>query len=744
MGEDTDMKAGVKTAARKYVCASERVKLIGTLDGLFPDFGHHEEKEMGGLWLHPIKLLDGFWLRFCDHESQNVNTWIIADSFENQPEGSHFLYRGGLGHTPVVIDRYQLAPEKINGLIVTYSLRNSGSAPRKVSLEFLAQTDMRPVWFSNEANIVCGERDEGQWDTDNEVFQAKDNQNQWYTAIGCDQTPDDVIIGEQKGPQNTNNKGIGVSFFFSLSLAPEETKTLTVFIAGSYTSKDECLTYFNRLKCGGDFLGQKKERYSTLLASSRLRLSDERFCELFDWVKVNTDWLIQDSGPYGRGLTAGLPEYAWWFGCDNCYALQGVLAMGNFQLVRDTLELLLTYSERFNGNGRILHEVTTFGVCANPGNTQETAHFLIMVFLYYQWTGDLNFLKRTFPYLSKSVDWLVAQDGDHDLFPSGYGIIEIAGLHSELIDSAVYTAKSFACYADICRLLGEAEKADRWEKRAQATKNAINEKFWDTEEGLYCDVYSSYAEVFANKESILGRIPLSQKENAHGVLAATLEKKKQLGEAESGWIINRNWVINTPMEMGIAPPEHANVALARMHTDEFIGTYGMYLSALAQSSIMTISTGAMAVAQARYGYADRALDLVRKIFSTFSLNTPGGISEMSPDYGCFVQAWTAYAVMVPIVMYFFGVKPDMRNNRIVIAPCMPEAWKQATLEQIRLPGGTLTLAYSKRDDCRCYVISGACETPLYVSLPPNQRWRINNEEYAISSEPQLISIEPLS
>src|SRR4051794_14532584 len=44
-----------------YVAAGDRAYLIGTQDGDFPDLGGHVPGEMGGLWVHPIKLLDGFW-----------------------------------------------------------------------------------------------------------------------------------------------------------------------------------------------------------------------------------------------------------------------------------------------------------------------------------------------------------------------------------------------------------------------------------------------------------------------------------------------------------------------------------------------------------------------------------------------------------------------------------------------------------------------------------------------------------
>src|SRR5215204_6194760 len=49
-----------------YVTAGDRTYLIGTQDGNFPDMGDHVPGEMGGLWLHPIKLIDGFRASITD------------------------------------------------------------------------------------------------------------------------------------------------------------------------------------------------------------------------------------------------------------------------------------------------------------------------------------------------------------------------------------------------------------------------------------------------------------------------------------------------------------------------------------------------------------------------------------------------------------------------------------------------------------------------------------------------------
>jgi hypothetical protein len=724
-----------------YVCAGEGLKLIGTIDGRFPDFGHHLEKEMGGLWLHPIKLLDGFWMRLRDMNSEQVDVWTIADEFENRPEGNIFRYSSNLGHTPIKLTRTQLVPEGKTGnsgagMLVDYELFNSSGAARTLELEFLARTDLRPVWFS-EKEEIRDEPDDGEWLAMEKLFLAKDRGHEWYTAIGSLPAPKRTAIGTETGPgpENTTGQGIAVSLHYSLTLGSGEKKTIRFIIAGSCGSREDCLQAYNRLTENRDFWAEKQGRYTKLLEKSRLTLEDTHFQTIYDWVKVNTNWLIMDT-VHGRALAAGLPEYPWWFGCDNSYSLQGILAMGDYELCRDTLLLLLESSEKNNGNGRIVHEVTTAGICAHPGNTQETAHFISMMWRYYQWTDDRDLIDRTFPQLRKSVEWLRAQDKNGDGFPGGYGIIEIQGLNSRMLDTAVYAAQAYDCFAELCGLRGLPAEAEEYRSLSEKITDGINRLWWDEEEGLYCDTYTTTADVRSRRDAILGRRYDPGAEQGRQVLDAALAKKSALDpHADSGWLLNYAWIINIPMETGIAPVEKAIRALETLHGPRFIGPHGMYLSGLFQDAAMTINTGVMAVAQARYGYADRALELLNKMFSAFGMASPGCISEMLPDYGCFVQAWTIYSVMVPITEYFFGVKPRASRNQLRISPCMPQAWPQAALEKLRVLDGELSIHYRQEQEGKQYTIVYSGKTPLVFEVPQGAEARIDGQTYPARESP---------
>ena len=43
-----------------FFTAGDKLYMVGHQNGTFPDLGWHVQGEMGGIWCHPIKLMDGF------------------------------------------------------------------------------------------------------------------------------------------------------------------------------------------------------------------------------------------------------------------------------------------------------------------------------------------------------------------------------------------------------------------------------------------------------------------------------------------------------------------------------------------------------------------------------------------------------------------------------------------------------------------------------------------------------------
>jgi glycogen debranching enzyme len=679
-----------------YATAGDRTYLIGTQDGNFPDMGQHVPGEMGGLWLHPIKLIDGFWATVADIATNQEIALSESAEFVNYPYGNRFRYGPVLGGLEV--ERFQFSPDGQEGLIVQYTFKNAGARKRQLRFDFSVKTDLSPVWFSDRLGIKDAQ-DTVAWQATNNLFIAKDSDNTWFSVWGATHSADAQPIATPQ-PIHTSGTGVTAASRYSLSVDPKSISTLTFVIAGSATDKDAAVnTYKYLAKNHASLLARKQGHYASIIERARVRIPDQRLQEVYNWVKVNTEWLVRDVPGIGRGLGGGLMEYPWWFGTET-YSVQALTATGDFDLARQALRFLKNQSMKANGNGRIVHEVTTNGAVSNPGNTQETAQFILTVGKLLEWTGDLEFAKEMYPAMKMGLDWLLTDmDQNKNLFPEGYGIMEVYGLNAELIDVAVYTQQALRATAHIAGLLNDPDAAERYHLLASRLGMKINESFWAEKEGSYTDFYGSKAQAVSAAEGAIRQIGLK------GVNKLTQRDKELIGyyerlkqrfsampDSSRGWLTNKNWVITTPMETGIAPRARA-IRLLNKIRDENVGEYGPFLSAVEKQAMMTISTGVQAVSEGNYGRTDEALWYVDKIVQTFNRTLPGSIAEMMPDYGCFTIAWTSYGIVLPLVQHVLGVQPDAMNRTVVFDPHLPTGWEDMSIEN--LPIGTNTVSFSR-------------------------------------------------
>ena len=685
---------------RPYVTAGDRAYLIGTQDGNFPDMGGHVPGEMGGLWLHPIKLVDGFWATVADSATHQQAALSDAVEFINYPYGNRLRYGPALDSLD--IERFQFSPDGRQGVVVQYTLHNGSARARSLSFDFSVKTDLRPVWFSEHLGIRDAP-DAAAWQRQQGVFVARDRGHPWFAVWGATPRADARPILHPDSIR-TRGRGVTAASRYHLSVAPHDSATLTFVIAGSATARKDALeSYAGIVRDHERLLQRQRERYGSLLERARVSIPDRRLQQVYDWVRVNTQWTVRDVPGMGRGVGAGLAEYPWWFGTET-YTLQALIASGETDLAKATLRLLRRQSMKANGNGRIVHEVTTNGGLSNPGNTQETAQFILTVGKLVQWTGDLSFAREMYPAMTQGLHWLLTdRDRNHDLFPEGYGITEILGLNSEVIDVAVYTQQALEATSRVAALLRRPAEADRYRTLAARLAARINQRFWIPDEGSYADFYGTRAQAVATAQGAVKQIKLKEAEGDSLTrrdrdLIAYYERLEQgfssMPDTARGWITNKNWVVTTPMEAGIAPPARARAALDKIRRGN-VGEYGPFLSAVDRGSMMTIATGAQAVSEGRYGRVDQAMWYVDRIVSTFGRTLPGSISEMMPDYGCFVIAWTNYGIVVPLIEQVFGIVPDAPGRTIVFDPHVPSGWKRMSIEALPVGANTVSFAWAE-------------------------------------------------
>jgi glycogen debranching enzyme len=722
-----------------YVTAGDRVYMVGHQNGSFPDLGWHVKGEMGGIWDHPIKLMDGFEVTL-DWRDQSLKL-DSATSFVNYPYANIHTYN--LSENNLQIERFQFVPDSKEGILIQYKLKSLSYKTQNFDFIFRGFSDLRPVWLGERTGMIDSE-DKAEFLKNSNAWLIKDNKNPWYVIFGTQLQPSEYSF------EKSIHQGLGISgnLTYEISLQPNEIKVINFTIAGSYQSKEQALaTYDSIQNKSSDYLISKKLRYSELAEQSKLTIPDKELQKAFEWLKYNCDWLIRDVPEVGRGITAGIPDYPWWFGVDSEYALQGYMAIGQTDIVYKTIHLLDSVSKAVNGNGRILHEMSTNGAVFNKGNINETPQFASLIWQIYLWNGDLQFLEKYLPTVKKGLNWLMSEnDSNKNLFPDGFGMMEIHGLDSEMIDVAVYTQKAFADASKMAKELREDSLASDYGKIARSLKDKINIDFWAEEFNSYADFIGTDEQALHLIDDAIIRADTLNKPWAIEELEET--KKSILGNPSKEprpFVLYHNWVVNTPMEMKIAENEKAIKALQT--SEKFVNPFGIFVTGIDRDAsagsddgsfkgskifsytgaVMTLPTGVQAIAENNYGRPDNALNYLKRMTRTFSYALPGSIYEVSPDYGMITQAWNIYSFAIPIIHQFFGIRPTASKKKIQIMLQMPEEWNSATLENVIIAENKISVFFEKKDKITTVkVTQSENDWTLEIVLP-----KIENGDYEL-------------
>jgi len=725
-----------------YATAGDRLYMVGYQDGTFPDLGWHIQGEMGGVWCHPIKLMDGFEVVIVVNDEKYVLS--KADIFENYPFGNKLTYNSL--SPDFVVERYQFVPDGKKAVNIEFMIKNRTTKSLKILIELKAISNLMPVWLGERTNMIDGK--------DEAVFKenkwlVKDKLNTWYVVYGS------KLKGSAVSEKENHTHKLNTSITrtqYNLIVSPKATTIFPLVISGSEKNELEALKTYEELQLNASsFLQKKKIRLENVNEKSKITLSDKELEKGFRWIKYNTDWLIRDVEGQGRGLCAGLPDYPWWFGVDSEYTLKGLIATGRKDLVYSTIDLIHSISEKTNGNGRIVHEVSTNGEVFNAGNVNETPQFASLIWEVFCWTGDKAFLNKYFQTIEKGLDWLLKEnDKDGNLLPDGFGMMEIHGMDSEMIDVAVYSQKAFTDASKMALVLGKMNLANQYQSKADKIKEKINRDFWVEEFNSYADFIGTKKQAIHLLDDAIIRADTLKKPWA---VAELKNSKKQIeiypDDKKRGFVIHHNWVVNTPMEMGVADKEKAIKALET--AKKFTNPYGMFVTGIDRDetagteegsfvtnrkiftytgAVMTLPTGVQAVAENNYGRPDEAYSLLKRMMKSFSFALPGSIYEVSPDFGMFSQAWNMYAFGEPIIKQFFGIKPLAHLKTIHISPLLPIKLADGKIQNVEIGENLIGMSFIQKSESQTFNISQKNGSWKLILAQPKGKfniWKLNGK-----------------
>lgn len=671
--------------------AGHRLYIIGGQNGLFPQHGEHIPYEMWGIWAPPVKIWNGFWIKI------NGSCLEAPDAFEMLPYGAKFLYRFD---RQLDVERFQYVPQDIPGFVLRIILKNQSVEKKPFEITLGAQSNLMPVWPSDRAGITDGSDSFLFEEADNRIM-FRDSENPWRAGIASSEQLYGVV--QEEGPpekQQTNEKTCYCEGRVTVSLNSYEEKTVYFYFAASDQGIEDLKTNLNRIeKEQKALLEEKLSTYRKLSCRASLAYEKEPVLEqMYLWTKYINDWIIRKVPGTGRGVVAGYPEFPWWFGNDTNYIVPALLLQGEEEICKDTLRLIKKKSEEVNGNGRVVHEISTNGIVYYEGMSTETPQFADTVWEIYRFTGDMDFLREMFDFCLQGMQWVesISEGG----LPEGYGISEIAGLDCKCSDTAILAIRGYEVIGLMAEELGKESTAQYYRKKFHNLWELFQNEFFIPELGVYGDMVASKEEIMPRAEAwkyTLKSFPISEDEEILGESSCKKDKSPEGAEDKERLRIHMQNILEIakgmpdgsrkafylfglnhsaiPAEFGYLKGKEAKKVLDAMADQE-------EKHKLRIESMMPIGVGRKIRAFGNAGQATEILKEMKKVAKGFSGVMPGATNEIYPNAGCFVQAWNSLATMWPYANSILGIQPLAGNKKIMLSPCVCEEMDGICLRNI--------------------------------------------------------------
>jgi glycogen debranching enzyme len=712
-----------------YLCvtAGDRLYAIGDQAGNFPAVGFHVPGEMGGVWQQPVKLLDGFRLNITDSKTSITTQLDKADSFIAYSFTSQFLYN--VREQNLIVTRTQFVPDKIPLLVVEYAITNQGNEDKNLNIQFESDVNLMPVWLGERTGMIDSTDKEISFDKNSATVFFKDDKNSWFAGISSGSSSSDF-----KGTGNSTYMGKGLTGELSatIKIAKGKTGFLRFYIAGSDHNKEEIIKNITFVKTGLSRLFiAKEQRYRQLEKNASIQIPDKDIMEAYRWGKYCSDWLVRDVPSMGRAMSAGLPDYPWFFSNDQASAFDALFGTIEPDIFFSSWKMLREVSHKANGeNGRIIHEVSANGSVYDKGRMEESQWYIITAWNIFRWTGNISFLKENYELGKKVWKWLQEHDTDHNGYIEGYGGVEIEGLNSEMLDVQVATAVFLKTMADMANMLHDTDAGKIYHQRARQLSENINRDWWVPTEKRYGDFISTKEKAISIIDSALAkRVDPSRNTWAKKKLTELRTSIQNGNYPYKAYVVYYNAGAGL-LESGLSDSLKAEETLKGIRF--FTNKYGLYISGIERPddirvdegtfhhdkefnynrAVMPAATGSLAIIACRYGSPDTALNYMHMLLNSFSFATPGTTYEVSPDYGMFVQAWNIRGINIPLIHYFFGIDPLAYKKEINLRPDLPDAWANASIKNVIVGDNRLSFDYRKSGGTKEYTITNT--KPLWT------------------------------
>lgn len=668
----------------------------------------HENGGIDEVWVHPIRVLRDYQAGIVSGDSV---AWLqnLPVSLEIRPESFTRIYTLPDGHlTEIIYPSFNRA-----GGIVHYEVT------RPVRMVIRLRADLRLMW-PYDANAL-GNAYYG-YDEPMRALHVRDSSGTFACIFGADVSPRAHLAGPYatvvRGPEGlrgTPTEANQVAFGAEYDLGPETQRVLNFCFAGTNEGWRVALEDYRALLEHPEMAHQDLVRHYRRLLSRSLSISspDAEFNRLWPWAIVGADRFVTRTPGLGTGLVAGFstvargwdggqkisgrPGYAWYFGRDAAWSAFALDGYGDFETVRKQLEL---YQKFQDISGKIYHELMTCGV-VHFDASDATPLYVILTGHYVRASGDVAFIKKSWPSLKRAMDFLYSTDTDGDgLIENtdvGHGWMEpggsLFGVHSEM-HLTVLWAQALREAASLALLLGKNDLASKYGTDAEKVRVILNRDFWNPQTEFY-----SYGKL---KDGTFRQEPTALA--AAGALYGLLDddKAKPMLAILAGNGFSTNWGVRVVSGS-------SRVFNPRSYQE---------------GSVWPLMTGWTALGEYTYGNSTQGFTHLMNVMRIKNLWSLGFVQEVMhgsvnrPVGVCPHQCWSETNILHPAIEGMVGWKPDAPHHSALLRPFFPLHWDSVSVSNLRV-GSTVLQCTMNRSPQRTVYTLRLLEGPsCLVNLAP--------------------------
>ena len=569
------------------------------------------------------------------------------------------------------------------------------------------------------------------WSDGLNAFVASDSNREFMSLVGFNVPARLASVGQYDGFVYDSGEPVGVPTDLrqvnaSVCLDVKGTKCFDVLIAaGDQGDRQTVADYEAIAEAPYSAFTSSDSFYKDYIAShAAVETPDSIFNKGYYWATVSSEQFNVDVPGMGKGLFAGYsssrrgwnggqkvsgrPGYAWFFGRDAEWSALAFLEMGDFEAVRNVLEMLVKYQRV---DGKIFHEATTSG-SIHYDASDATPFFVVLMGKYLKASGDVDFVKRNIVAVHKALAFCASTDTNGDGLPEntnvGHGWLEggqFYGSVTELVVAALYCRGLYEA-SDICALIGEKANAEKYAIEAGKVRTIIDRDYWN-ESRRYFNFGKMPDGTFTKDFLALTSSSIYFGDLDYAKSRETVMKYSDL-------CISGDWGVSSVADT------------CRLES------YGAY----SEDNIWPLFTGSVALAEYGFGRYIQGFSHIMHNLLAYNGEFHGRIPEVlnGKEYRSNGitrnQCWSETMTMQPILEGMVGFRPDALSASARLDPRLPLDWDWFKVSNLRVGDGRLNMSMMRSDGEIRYLVTS--DKSLNITMVPS---------YGIGTEILSVSVD---